>query len=195
MKTKVGIVCMLLGVVLMLSALFLYIHNNNEENRAALASEEMLAELVDSIKTEAGGHQTSEPYSAEMTVVEIEGKRYIGYIYIPTLEDLELPVMAEWSYDMLKKAPCRYSGSYNSSDLVLLGHNYTVHFGKLSRLAAGDIVYFTDMSGRLHTYEVVGMDVLKDTAIEDMTSGEYDLSLFTCDYSGRNRLTVRCMER
>jgi hypothetical protein len=27
-----------------------------------------------------------------------------------------------------------------------------------------------------------------------MTDGEYDLTLFTCTYGGKSRVTVRCME-
>ncbi len=189
MRIKAGVICLVLGTVLIISALLLYMCNNNEENTAAKASEEALYEIVEVIKAQTD--KTTEDIE-EMPAVDIEGNRYIGYIYIPTLEDLELPVTSDWSYDLLKRSPCRYSGSILSDDMVLLGHNYTVHFGKLSRLVSGDKVYFTDMRGALHTYEVIGIDVLKDTAIEDMTSGEYDLSLFTCDYSGRNRLTVRC---
>lgn len=189
---------MMIGAVLIISALLLYMHNTKEEATAAAASEEMLEQVVDVIKKRAENDDRSGSLGSEleqieeMPVVEIEENRYVGYIYIPALEGLELPVMAEWSYDLLKNAPCRYSGSTVNDDLVLLGHNYTVHFGKLSRLKNDDMIYFTDIKGILHTYKVIGIEVLEETAIEDMTSGEYDLSLFTCDYSGRNRLTVRC---
>ncbi len=192
MKAKTGIICLILGAVLIISALLLYIHNSREESNAASSSAQMLKEIADVIKLNEEQGAVITDTQDEMPVKEIAGKRYIGYLYIPALEDLELPVMADWSYDLLKKAPCRYSGSTVNDDIVLLGHNYTVHFGKLSRLVSGDMIYFTDLDGKLHAYEVIGIDILKDTAIEDMTSGEYDLSLFTCDYSGRNRLTVRC---
>ncbi|MBQ4560753.1 MAG: sortase [Clostridia bacterium] len=208
MRIKVGLTCIILGSVLILSAMLLYIHNSNEEAEAGQTSQKMLAEVVEAIKerssnrgfeekdTLSANEQDSDIESAadenDMLTVEVGGYSYIGYLYIPTLENLELPCMAQWSYDLLKQAPCRYSGSAMSDDLVLLGHNYTVHFGKLSRLEYGDRVYFTDMDGTVHTYEVLGIDVLKDTDVENMTSGEYDLSLFTCDYSGVNRLTVRC---
>ena len=36
------------------------------------------------------------------------------------------------------------------------------------------------------------VDILDHTAVEDMISGEYDLTLFTCTYGGENRVTVRC---
>ena len=67
-----------------------------------------------------------DPYDPEMTVVEIDGYGYVGVLTIPTLE-LELPVMSEWDAARLKIAPCRYSGSTKTRDLVIAGHNYTTH--------------------------------------------------------------------
>jgi sortase A len=48
------------------------------------------------------------------------------------------------------------------------------------------------MDGNTTAYEVVGKDVLDPTAVEVMTSGEYDLTLFTCTYGGASRVTVYC---
>lgn len=53
-------------------------------------------------------------------------------------------------------------------------------------------MYFLDMNGALSGYEVVEVDTLESSAVEAMTSGEYDLTLFTCTYDGRSRVTVRC---
>lgn len=190
MKNRIGTACLVLGVILILSALLLYVYNTTEDSRAGEYSADILKELVGIIEDSREEPEDSYTASSVPTAV-VDGKGYIGYIYMPTLEELELPIMAEWSYEGLKKAPCRYSGSVAEGNLVLLGHNYTMHFGKLSRLVQGDKVYFTDISGRTYVYEVVGIDVLGETDIEAMTSGEYALSLFTCDYSGKNRLTVR----
>ena len=129
--------------------------------------------------------------SDKMTTVEMDGQEYIGFITIPSLE-LELTIMADWSYERLKTAPCRYSGSVNSDDLVLMAHNYPRHFGNISQLSSGDTIIFTDVNGNSTAYEVIALDVLDPTAIEDMTAGEYDLTLFTCTYSGQSRVTVRC---
>ena len=37
---------------------------------------------------------------------------------------------------------------------------------------------------------MAGKDILEATAIEEMTSGAYDLTLFTCTYGGTSRVTV-----
>ena len=36
------------------------------------------------------------------------------------------------------------------------------------------------------------MDTLAATAVEEMTDSGFDLTLFTCNYSGQARVTVRC---
>lgn len=188
MRRKVGTICMVLGAVLVAAALCLFIYNQRESGKAAEASEQVLGKLVEEVGKNG---KNTDPYDPEMTVVEIDGYGYIGYLSIPSL-NLELPVMSEWDYERLKIAPCRYSGSTKTNDLVIAGHNYTRHFGPLSRLKPGDAVYFTDMDGKLWSYEVVELDTLQPTAVEEMTSGEFDLTLYTCTYGGKSRVTVRC---
>ena len=133
--------------------------------------------------------QSAEDYT--MTEVTIDGHSYIGYLTIPAL-NLELPIMADWDYDKLQIAPCRYSGTLKGGDLVLMAHNYEKHFGKLSKLSEGDSVIFTDMDGIVTQYEVIARDVLNPTAVEEMTAGDFDLTLFTCTYGGQSRVTVYC---
>ena len=79
-----------------------------------------------------------------------------------------------------------------TGDLVLMAHNYKKHFGPIRRLKAGDPVTFTDMDGVAWEYRVVAQEILGADAVEDVTGGEYDLTLFTCTYGGENRITVRC---
>lgn len=133
------------------------------------------------------------PASKEMDTVELKGHSYIGYVSIPSLQ-LTLPVMGDWSYPKLKIAPCRYCGSVYTRDLVLMAHNYEKHFGGLSRLRGGEAVTFTDVHGVTTEFTVVFVDILNPTDVEKMTSGEYDLTLFTCTYGGKTRVTVRCQQ-
>lgn len=131
------------------------------------------------------------PEVIEMDELVVDGYAYIGYLSIPDL-GLELPVMADWDYPRLKIAPCRYTGTVQGGDLVIMAHNYTKHFGKLSKLKPGNTVLFTDVNGVTTVYEVVTQDVLQPTAVDRVTSAEYDLVLFTCTYGGRTRVTVYC---
>ena len=48
------------------------------------------------------------------------------------------------------------------------------------------------MEGVTVDYSVVAIDVLGPMDVEEMTAGEYDLTLFTCTYGGKSRVTIRC---
>ena len=128
----------------------------------------------------------------EMPVEMINGNAYIGVLEFPTL-GLELPVMSEWSYSKLKVAPCRYKGSAYSHNLIILAHNYSTHFGTLKNLGIGAPVSFTDVDGNVFRYEVLELETLMPSAMEEMESGDWDLTLFTCTVGGQSRVTVRCV--
>jgi sortase A len=103
-----------------------------------------------------------------------------------------LPVLTDWSYAKLKKAPCHYFGSYYEKDFVIAAHNYKSHFGKLTELQAGNKILFTDVSGTVRYYEVVLLETLPQNATKEMIASGFDLSLYTCTLGGGNRVTVRC---
>ena len=195
---------MVIGAALLCAALTLFTINQRESTQAQDAAVELMPQLVQQIQENAA--RETEPDLLEdllipeellteedvkMTEVEVQGHGYIGYLSMPTL-GLDLPVMGSWSYPKLKIAPCRYTGSLRGGDLVLMAHNYRSHFGKISNLKTGDPVIFTDMDGNITEFEVMGRDVLPPSAVDVITSGEFDLTLFTCTYGGKSRVTVYC---
>lgn len=189
MKHKAGTVCMALGIALLIAALSLFGYNEWRSNQAGQASDSVLEKLSPMMASP----ETAESPESEndMPEVTVDGQTYIGTLTIPVL-DLTLPVMADWDYDKLQTAPCRYSGTLATKDLVIAGHNFIRHFGRLDTLRAGDVLVFTTMNDKKHYYTVARIETLDSTDITDMTAGEYPLSLFTCDYSGQARITVRC---
>lgn len=197
MKRKLGVLCIILGCGFLAAALSLYLYNRREQIQAANASQEAIAGVVEAIVRKQEDTSPAEetasvaPWDRVMTVTEIDGYGYIGFLGLPAL-GLELPVMTDWTYPQLQIAPCRYSGSIYSDDLVIMAHNYPKHFGKLKDMHYEDIVTFTDMEGETTTYQVAALDVLAPEAVEEMTAGDYDLTLFTCTYGGENRVVLRC---
>ena len=102
--------------------------------------------------------------------------------------------MNEWSYPNLKISPCRYKGSYFENDMIIAAHNYRSHFGRIGELNSGSEIIFTDVSGKVWTYEVNNIENIVGTDIEAMDFGEaecWDLTLFTCTFSGQSRVTIR----
>ena len=205
MRNKAGILFMLLGTALIFGALSLFLFNQHEDAEAGMVRVDVLPQLMEVIQdheqtaTEPETYEQPvgtpvdylDPSAFEMTEVEINGYAYIGYLSIPKLE-LELPIMADWDYAKLQISPCRYTGSVRGEDLVLLAHNYASHFGKISQLSEGDQVIFTDMDGVTTIYQVVAHDILAPNALQEIISGDFDLTLFTCTYGGKSRVTVYC---
>lgn len=129
--------------------------------------------------------------SIEMLEQTIGGTAYVGILEIPTLE-LELPIASQWNNRTAQKAPCRYTGTPYLNNMVIAGHNYQTHFGKLSTLPTGTQLFFTDMEGNRFSYQIIEFETVQPTAIEEMCTGDWDLTLFTCTIGGRARIAVRC---
>ena len=197
MENKKGAFCMAAGFLLVLAALLLTGYNVWDEGRAGDAADATFQALK--FQTEEGQEELPEyilpDYLVdprfEMPTVEIDGYDYIGSLDIPSLE-LSLPVMSEWSYPQLKIAPCRYAGSVYLDDMILAAHNYDRHFGRLKNLEGGELVRFTDVDGNVFDFSVTELELLWPEQTEEMLSGEWDLTLFTCTLGGRQRVTVRC---
>lgn len=187
MRRKFGVNCMIFGVLLIAAALALMIYNYCADKQAAESADNLIPELKLSVD-ESGKNKDD---SDKMKIVEIDGYGYVGYLTISAL-DLELPVMAECDYDRLKISPCRYYGSVKTNDMVIAAHNYTGHFGRLTRLKIDDPITFTDMDGNVYNYKVGNTETLAPTATAEMIQSDWDLTLYTCTYSGASRITVRC---
>ena len=185
MKKIIGRILMAAGTVAVLAALSLFIYNLREAARADKNAQDVMDELADSIGADGD-------WSDGRDTVLIDGYEYIGYVSIQEL-GLDLPVMAEWSYDRLKISPCRYTGDPGEGGFVICAHNYSNHFGRLKELSEGDVIYFVEMDGEVWEYQVEAVETLEPTAVEEMTDEGYDLTLFTCTYGGQSRVTVRCM--
>ncbi|MBQ3200126.1 MAG: sortase [Firmicutes bacterium] len=183
-QNKAGLALMMLGAALIASALLLFGWNRAEDENAGQQAAIMLQRVQETIP-----EKKMEP--AKLTVTEIGGYEYIGYVSIPRLE-VELPVMAGWDYDRLKIAPCRHFGSPESDDLVIAAHNYKNHFGRLARLKAEDVVLFSDMEGGSSTYAVRSVTRVEPTDMEAVQNSGYDLVLYTCAFSGDQRIIVGC---
>lgn len=222
MSKKTGIVFISMGVVLILSALLIFLYNSYEDYNAGRQSENLLEQLQAAIpkdeqsivtagtpvtkhdseegetsKQEVTGEiPESQPAdvqeeTTELTVVELGDYGYVGYVSIPAIE-IELPVMSEWDYKRLKKAPCRQFGSSKTDDLVIAAHNYKNHFGYLSELEIDDTVTFTDMDGQVNLYSVAEVRTIDPTDVEVVQDSGYDLVLYTCTPGGANRVAVFC---
>ena len=205
MKKGKRMTLMLSGMLLMFGAAGLTAYNLHEDSLAAVSSSEILQKLYDereqrirsaedAIPTGISGEiieaETLDP-NAPMPVIMIDGKAYIGTLSLPAF-GIELPVAADWDYAQMKISPCRYVGSAYSDDLVICAHNYSAHFRSIRDLQANEEVIFIDAMGNEFNYQVVKVETIEPTAIDQMINSDADLSLFTCNAAGNARVTVRC---
>lgn len=162
------------------------------DDKAGKVSDDIVQEwpgldIVDKKDTD----QSSDSGASELIKVR-NGIGYYGIVEIPAL-NLRLPVNEEWSSEGSQQSPCRYTGSADDKNLIIAAHNYPSHFGNIGSLSHGDVVYFTDAMGYKYYYEVDKVEILEGTDVAKMQSKKYDLTLFTCTYSGLQRVTVRCL--
>ena len=204
MHKKAGLFLMLGGVVLILSALLLFLYNGYEQRRAGREAKMALEEIRRAVTVELEaseetkkspeGIEEAETISAEVTSMEIlpiNGQEYIGVLTIPGL-DLELPIMADWDEERLKAAPCRHFGAAETDDLVIAGHNYKTHFGPLHRLEEGEEIVFTQINGVKNKYTLSRLEILAPDAVEEVLNSGYDLVLYTCTLGGATRVVAFC---
>ena len=199
-NNRTGMLLMGMGVLLVALALILTLYNLWDERRAADTITQTLEEITPLVAEsvlpeEDSGEAVIPDYQLaprmERPTVEIDGRDYIGTLDIPVLR-LSLPIISQWSYPGLKIAPCRYAGDTYEDHLIIAGHNYQSHFGKLKALLPGDLVQFKDVDGNVFSYFVEEMEILNKTDVEELEAGDWDLTLFTCTIGGKTRVTVRC---
>ncbi len=176
---------MLIGCMLLLIACGWYVYNIVEDNHAGQQAEELLNKFDDKQKV---------PEEANNSAITVDGDDFCGKVIIEKLS-VELPVYDKWNYTRLKSAPCRYTGSIDTNDIIIAAHNYKSHFGSLNKLIIGDEIEFVDVYGKSHKYEVCELTTLDGTAVSDMQSGGWDFTLFTCTKGGKQRVTVRCIRK
>lgn len=211
MKCK-GFFFIMTGSVLLLAALSLSLYNISAEQKADISADQIYVQIEEARKLpekSVPSMPDNKPFEAvpteeledipdyilnpnmDMPTTTISESFYIGTLDIPAI-DKSLPIMKEWSYDGLLYAPGRYAGSIYLNNMVIAAHNYMAHFGAIKNLSQGDEVVFTDVDGNIFKYRVLGIEILNPDEIEEMTTGDWDLTLFTCTYGGAQRVTVRC---
>lgn len=216
-----GSLFIIFGLLLVAASLSLTGYNMIQSRRAGESAEAALEKLVPliaqdpippegrvlNIRTNTDEHkeQTAQEEQAieieypdyilnpkmELPVQTVDNTEYIGILSLPSL-GRDLPVISKWDYRSLDISPCRYTGSVYMDNMIICAHNFNRHFGAIKDLAYGDPVTFTDLDGNVFTYEVVEVETLRPTAVAEMVSGDWDLTLFTCTKGGATRVTVRC---
>lgn len=203
---KLGAVLITLGILMLLSAAAVVVYNTRQDKQSGEISREILSELKQEIPdversgkdvsadgTEPLKDSSSEPQEEK---IQLDDRYYVGIVSIPSL-DIELPVLSYWNYPDLQVSPCRYAGTVADGNLIIAAHNYSSHFGKIGDLSSGDEILFTECGGEVHRYLVEQTQLIDGHDIDSMFDGDedWDITLFSCNWSGSERVTVRAVEQ
>ena len=184
----------LLGLLLTFSAAGLYAHYEYRANAAGANAQELLLEVKEGIRERKQTSVVLEAPEGQMVQDSVNGHGVIGILQIEEA-GIQLPVLGNWNYENLEFGPCRYSGSLEDGDLVLLGHNYAGHLADLDLLEQGDLVEFFDVTSVCHTFVVAETADIAPTDVEAVTETDYPLTVFTCTPGGQRRYVVCCSEQ
>ena len=122
-----------IGCICIVLSLGLTLFNVYDTFRARKSEEKILAAY--NLKNDLNPDIWIDP-DMDMPEVELDGLSCIGTIEIPSL-DIKLPVTSEFTYDLMKLAPCRYSGSAYKGNMVIAAHNSWFNFGRIHSLDPG----------------------------------------------------------
>lgn len=179
------------GVCIFIALIFL-IHNVTEDYEVDESTKKIVSELKESVENDSNQqNRYIDNPKMEMPIKQINGYDYIGYLRIKKLS-LDLPIMNEWSYPLIRISPARFKGSIYENNMIILAHNYKAHFGYLYKLDRGDMVEFVDMDNNHFIYKVEEVEKINGDKMEELLSGVWDLTLFTCTLGGKSRVVVRC---
>ena len=179
------------GVCIFIALIFLT-HNVTEDYEVDESTKKIVSELKESVENDSNQqNRYIDNPKMEMPIKQINGYDYIGYLRIEKLS-LDLPIMSEWSYPLIRISPARFKGSIYENNMIILAHNYKAHFGYLYKLDRGDMVEFVDMDNNHFIYKVEEVEKINGDKMEELLSGVWDLTLFTCTLGGKSRVVVRC---
>ena len=156
---------------------------------------------------ENGQENFKDAWSYEQTPINIDGLEdgVFGYIEIPAMDDLKMPLYIGASYDNMDKGATVLGytsipiGGINTNS-VIAGHrgwHKTSYFLYIENLTIGDKVYITNPWGKL-TYRVESIDIIDpyDSDAVKIQKGKDMVTLVTCHpymSHGKYRYVVYCV--
>lgn len=192
-KKDKKIICILLVIIVLFSLILLF---------KIMKSEKQLKELRDQVYEEynqISETTTNDNSDSDDTTIKEQSTITIGKLEIPKI-NISYPIINICSDINLEVAPCRIAGPYPNTpgNLVIAGHNNwnKAFFSNLYKLKKGDLVYFTDISGRKLKYKIYDkyeVDENDLSCLEQDTNEQTEITLLTCiKYKKKKRLIIKC---
>ena len=175
-RTVTSAVLAVVGVLLVLSAVYLYISGVVMENNGKKLREELLLELknvtptaVDAVYDDRG--------NTDMSCIQINGYDIAGILSEPSY-NRELPVGFSWDSDESAYFPHRFFGSIYDGSLIIGGSQSSGSFDFMNSISVSDSVLFTDVDGNRYSFKVTDIVRKKNVSNELFESMDADLILY-----------------
>ena len=130
----------------------------------------------------------------------LEGYEIVGKIQIPKT-NVDLPVLSESSVGALEHSVGIFYGVglNNIGNTTIMGHNYRneTFFSNNKQLTIGDVIYITDKTNNIITYEIYKIDELETSDVSYIsrdTNGLREITLTTTTDDMKNRLIIFAKE-
>lgn len=176
------------GVICMLASLGLFGFNFYEDYEA----NKYVNHILDTLHFDEYDTTYQMVPNKEMNVSFVDDMGYIGVLKFKEF-DLVLPINYQCNDDNLKKSPCCLEGSVYTNDIIIAGHNYSSHFGKIGLLQIGSEFSFVDMNQNEFHYQVIDLFKISGSDYQALKEGDWDLTLFTCTLSRSERIVIRAI--
>lgn len=194
MKIKRSTILVTLGIISILAAAALYGYNVYTNVTSEKASKKILEDLKAEIsEVNPGISENNEETNESEFFLIVDDTKYCGILEIPSI-NVELPVSKDYSYEQMSESLCRYSGNLQDGNMIICGHNYKSFLIDIGNVNEGDSVIFTDCYGNPTEFIVTEVELIGGYQLQkllDESSG-WDLSVFSCNYSGYSRYVLRC---
>lgn len=198
-RKAAGLACIAAGLLSLGAAGLLFLRNERLELAAQAVNSGILPRLESALLKAQENTEDSAENGVQKGLfdgmqepsIEIDGRRYLGILTIPSLQ-LQLPVLADCTEENLKLGPCRYAGTVADHNMIIAGHNYRRQLSPIKQLQPGAVISFLDVAGNETVYEVSERALIGGLETEEMYAGEWDLTVFTCNLGGKSRVTLRC---
>lgn len=172
-----------------------------DDNPTEEPSEYSITKLLNEQREEIQNKSKNKNTTIVESVAEDGTKYYTESILRIDSLGIEYPVLSDTSDELLKISLNKLWGPNPNEvgNYVIIGHNYKSGkmFGKLKGISLGDTFTLEDLSGRIVTYKVYDRYVVEPTDVactSQLTGGRKEVTLITCQNSGKQRLIVKAME-
>ena len=190
MKRLLNNILLILGILLLASAIAFAVYSHISQNNSAIASKQLVDEIY-SIIPEPYGAFPDDQANKAMPTVEINDMNFAGIIEVPLYESV-LPVYSQWDPSKTSQFPCRYMGSVYDGTLVIGGSDNKEQLDFMKLISIGDSVYITDMTGARFAYTVSDIKITKDASTESLTDTEADLTFFAPNSTSFDYTVIYC---